>query len=110
MIGAFALTSENCTHLFFALNRTWAWVNFNAKVSRKKDRVALNGFSYRVKALTFEYWIISVLQFVKNILAKLNAVFAAEAVMRSFKAVALCHLIKKSQVPHIEYPSITKRL
>ena len=110
MIGSFALTGENCTHLFYALNRTWAWVNFNAEVSRKKDRVALNGFSYRVKALTFKHWIVSVLQFVKNMLAKHSAVFVAEAVMRSLKAVKLCNLIKKSQIPHIECLAKTKRL
>ena len=110
MIGSFALTGENCTHLFYALNGTWAQGDFNAEVSRKKDRVALNGFSYRVEALTFKHWIVSVLQLVKNMLAKRIAVFAGKAVMRSLKAVKLGNLIKKSQIPHIECLAITKRL
>lgn len=110
MIESFALTRENYAHLSFAFIWTWAWGDFNAEVSRKKDRVTLNGFSYRAKALTFKHWIVSVLQFEKNMLAKRSAVFVAETVMRSLKAVTLCNLIKKSQVPHIECLAKTKRL
>jgi len=110
MIGAFALTGENRTHLSFAFTRPRAWSEFNPKVCRKKDGVALNGFSYRVKALTFKHWVVSGLKFVKNMLAKLSAVFVAEAVMRSLKAVTLRYVIKKSKVSHLEISAITKRL
>jgi hypothetical protein len=43
-------------------------------------------------------------------LAKRSAVFVAETVMRSLKAVTLCHLFKKPKVPHLEISAITKRL
>jgi hypothetical protein len=83
MIGAFALTSENCTHLSFELDWTCAWFDFNAEVSCKKDWVALNSLYYRFKALTFEHWIVSVLQFINNLPVKGSAVFAAETVLRT---------------------------